>query len=82
MPPVVLWFENQRGKDGMTRFIPHQVDADSGIGVQFTVGDVNGDGLLDIVTANKKGVFLFEQVRGFRTKNLVPAPDGARTIKP
>ncbi len=29
-----------------------------------TVGDFNGNGLLDIATANKKGVFYFEQVRG------------------
>jgi hypothetical protein len=39
------------------------IDDQSGIGTQFVVADLNGDGLLDIVTANKKGVFLFEQVR-------------------
>ena len=44
-------------------FTPHVIDDDSGIGTQFTVADVNGDKLLDVVTANKKGVFLFEQVR-------------------
>ena len=33
------------------------------IGTQFVVTDFNGDGLLDIVTSNKKGVFLLEQVR-------------------
>ena len=37
--------------------------ANGGIGTQFVVTDINGDGLLDIVTANKKGVFLIEQVR-------------------
>lgn len=82
MPSVVLWFENQKGKDGMTRFIPHQVDNNSGIGVQFTVGDVNGDGLPDIVTANKKGVFLFEQVRGKAPSRLVPGQDQAAPVKP
>ena len=40
------------------------IDDDSGIGTQFRVADVNGDKLLDIVISNKKGVFLFEQVRG------------------
>jgi hypothetical protein len=73
MPAVIIWFENKKDKDGMARFIPHQVDDDSGIGVQFSVGDVNGDGLPDIVTANKKGVFLLEQVRA--TKPKAKAPD-------
>ena len=63
-PAVVLWFEAKKDKDGMTQFLPHQIDDDSGIGTQFVVDDVNGDKLPDVVTANKKGVFLFEQVRG------------------
>jgi len=29
---------------------------------ELVLADFNGDGLLDIVTANKKGVFLLEQV--------------------
>jgi hypothetical protein len=62
-PAVLYWFQAKRGMDGVTTFIPHQIDNDSGIGTQFAVTDVNGDGLPDIVTANKKGVFLFEQVR-------------------
>ena len=53
----------RKNKDGLTTFIPHEIDDDSGIGTQFAVADVNGDKLPDIVTANKKGVFLFEQVR-------------------
>lgn len=62
-PAVVYWFEAKKGPDGMTSFTPHQIDDDSGIGTQFYVGDVNGDGLLDVVTSNKKGTYLFEQVR-------------------
>jgi hypothetical protein len=62
-PAVLYWFEARRDKDGMMKFIPHQIDHDSGIGTQFAVEDVNGDQLPDIVVANKKGVFLFEQVR-------------------
>jgi hypothetical protein len=63
-PAVLYWFEAKRGADGMTGFIPHQIDDDSGIGTQFVVDDFNGDKLPDIVVANKKGVFVFEQVRG------------------
>ena len=47
----------------MTTFVPHRIDTDSGIGTQFVVDDVNGDQLPDIVVSNKKGVFVFEQIR-------------------
>jgi hypothetical protein len=63
-PAVLYWFEARRGSDGITKFVPHEIDTNSGIGTQFVVEDVNGDKLPDIVVANKKGVFLFEQVRG------------------
>jgi len=53
-PAVIVWFELVR-KDGTADFKAHRVDEDSGIGTQFTVADVNGDGLLDIASANKKG---------------------------
>lgn len=62
-PARLYWFEASRSADGKTSFTPREIDDQSGIGTQFTVLDYNGDGLLDIVTANKKGVFLFEQSR-------------------
>ena len=62
-PPKLYWFEASRSSDGMTTFTPREIDDQSGIGTQFVVMDFNDDGLLDIVTANKKGVFLFEQRR-------------------
>jgi hypothetical protein len=60
-PAVLYWFEARKSTDGFTTFTPHEIDSDSGIGTQFWVGDINGDGRPDIVTSNKKGVFLFEQ---------------------
>ena len=62
-PAVLYWFEAKRGSDGATKFTPHKIDDDSGVGTQFAVADVNGDKLPDIVVSNKKGVYLFEQVR-------------------
>ncbi len=61
-PAVMFWFELSR-KDGKPIWTPHQFDHDSGVGTQFEVADVNGDGLLDVVTANKKGAHYFEQLR-------------------
>jgi hypothetical protein len=62
-PAKLYWFEAKKSNDGLIHFVPHEIDDNSGIGTQFTVADVNGDTLPDVVTANKKGVFLFEQVR-------------------
>ena len=56
------WFELQRDS-GRPQWIRHQFDHDSGIGTQFEVADMNGDGLLDVISSNKKGVFYFEQRR-------------------
>jgi hypothetical protein len=32
------------------------------VGLQVVTQDINQDGLVDIVVANKKGVFFFEQM--------------------
>src|SRR4029079_13891373 len=63
MPAMLYWFEASQDKTKMTTFKPHVIDEHSGIGTQFWVGDFNGDGFPDVVTSNKKGTFLFEQVR-------------------
>ena len=62
-PAVFYWFELTR-KNGRPKWIPHKFDDDdSGPGTQFQVADVNGDGLLDIIASNKKGVHYFQQQR-------------------
>jgi hypothetical protein len=59
----LYWFRASKDRSGMTTFIPEMIDDDSGVGTQFEVADINGDGLLDVIIANKRGVFIFEQVR-------------------
>lgn len=58
---VLYWFEYKPGKQ--PAWIPHFIDDNSGVGLHVVVKDMNKDGLPDIVIANKKGVFLFEQAR-------------------
>lgn len=61
-PAVMFWYELSRD-NGRPVWTAHQFDHDSGIGTQFEVADINGDGLLDVATANKKGVRIFIQQR-------------------
>jgi FG-GAP repeat len=57
-PAVLYWFKLVRS-EGSVDFVPYLIDDDSGTGNQITIGDIGGRGLPDIVTANKKGAFVF-----------------------
>ncbi|HYH55336.1 MAG TPA: FG-GAP-like repeat-containing protein [Anseongella sp.] len=58
-PAVLYWFEFRPGKPPYWK--AHEIDNDSGAGLNIVTRDMNGDNLTDIVIANKKGVFFFEQ---------------------
>lgn len=60
---VIYWYQTKRDGKGGVDFVPHLVDAESGVGVDVQVGDVNGDKLPDIVVANKAGVYILTQER-------------------
>jgi hypothetical protein len=74
-PAVLRWFELKREQvtdtlaEGKTetrtvpKWIKHEIDEDSGVGTQFDMADINGDGLIDIAVSNKKGSFVFLQKR-------------------
>lgn len=61
-PALLLWIEFSPGKPPY--FKEHLIDSDSGAGLNIVVQDMNGDKTNDIVVANKKGVFLLENVMG------------------
>lgn len=57
-PPLLIWFESTPGKAPFWRM--HEIDNNSGAGLNIVARDMNKDGVVDIVIGNKKGVFLFE----------------------
>ena len=61
-PPYLAWYELQQ-TDKTAKWVQHIIDEDSGVGTHFETYDMNGDGLLDVIVANKRGVYLFEQTR-------------------
>jgi hypothetical protein len=58
---VIYWFELKRDGKGEASFIPHQIDDNSGVGMQVTAVDLNNDNKPDIIVSNKKGMFVFLQ---------------------
>lgn len=58
-PAVLYVYEAVQGKEGI-EFVPRLLDSNSGVGTQFAVADLNGDGRTDLGIGNKKGVFIFK----------------------
>jgi hypothetical protein len=58
---VLYWFKLTRTADKAVDFVPYLIDNESGVGTQVVAGDVNGDGLPDIVVGNKRGTFVHLQ---------------------
>ncbi len=59
---VLVYYKLRRDETGVN-WDRYDIDQASGVGTQFEVADVNGDGLLDIVISNKTGLYYFEQIR-------------------
>jgi len=58
---VLYWFKLVRGENKSVDFVPYLIDDNSGIGTQVVAGDINGDGMPDIVVGNKRGTFVHLQ---------------------
>lgn len=59
-PAVLYWFEFKPAASAF--FTPHEIDDNSGSGLNIVAEDLTGDGTVDIAIANKKGVFVFERI--------------------
>jgi putative membrane-bound dehydrogenase-like protein len=79
---VIYWYQTKRDGKGGVDFVPHLVDAESGVGVDVQVGDVNGDKLPDIVVGNKAGVYILTQERKDSTADLTPKKMYGPALKP
>jgi len=55
---VLYWFKLVRHAPDNVEFIPYLINDDVGVGTQVIAGDINKDGLPDIVVGNKKGTFV------------------------
>lgn len=61
--PILYWFQLARERGGNAHFVPRLIDDHSGVGVQVTAADVDGDGRTDILTVSKLGAFLFRNTK-------------------
>jgi hypothetical protein len=59
--PALYWFRTVRNPKapGGAEFVPELIHNRSGVGAQFSVADLNKDGLVDIVTSTDRGTFIF-----------------------
>jgi hypothetical protein len=60
-PAVLYWYKTVRDPkaEGGARFVPELINNRSGVGSQFVVTDLNGDGAPDVVISDAKGTFVF-----------------------
>lgn len=59
-PAILAWFEFKSGKEPAWQL--HEIDNNSGAGLNFIAEDITRDRLIDFVISNKKGVFVFENL--------------------
>jgi hypothetical protein len=58
-PAVMAWFKLVRRSGGQVEFVPHIINNYVGLGTQIAVVDMNGDKRPDVLTAARKGAYVF-----------------------
>ncbi len=76
-PAVLYWFRLTRPPGKPPRYVPYRIDDAAGVGTQVAVGDVNGDGSPDILTARREGAYVFLNQKTFPS-SLGPLPPAPR----
>ena len=61
-PLVVYYYKIDRKTGSFTR-IPVSINGTAGVGTQFIIADLDGDGDIDLATAGKTGVHFFENMK-------------------
>ena len=60
-PPYLYWYKTVRDPKapGGAKLVPELIHNSSGAGSDVLATDLNGDGIIDIVTATKRGLYIF-----------------------
>ena len=58
-PAVMAWFKLVRKPGGQVEFVPNVINNYVGLGTQIAVTDLNGDKKPDVLTAARKGAYIF-----------------------
>jgi hypothetical protein len=58
-PAVMAWFKLVRKPGGQVEFVPNVINNYVGLGTQIAVVDMNGDKKPDVLTAARKGAYVF-----------------------
>jgi len=61
--PLVVYYYKINRKTGEFTRIPISINGTAGVGTQFIVADLDGDGDVDLATAGKSGVHFFENLK-------------------
>ena len=78
-PAVLYWFRLTRPAGQPPRFTPYLIDTEAGIGTQIAIADLNGDGKPDILTARRRGAFIFFNAgTGTGARPAKPGPKARR----
>jgi hypothetical protein len=75
-PLGIYWYEHRKDAQGRVEWIRHVIEYGGpvGGGMQIPVGDLDGDGDLDIVCAGKSGLHLLENVSTAASRRPRAAP--------